>query len=690
MLKNIALFFIFLLLAWIVRPIPFNSIQSEFLGGTLGDPGLYQWLARVALPNILGGHWFDLPAFYPYGQTLAWSDNFILPSTLFWFLKGLGASEPLAWNIIIIIAIALNGFTAYKLAFRILDDKISPLIVGVTFTSYSFLAEHLGHIQLQFAFFIPLTLLLLIDFYRKESFILALVLGFNFLAAFLTTVYYAAFSLLLIFLFCLATFLSEEKKPLLRKFIYQGIGFALPNLFLIPFILPYFNIKETFGGRELYEAFYFSASPLSFFSFGNSNLLYSFTSPWSHSEAHLAAGGVVLLFCWVTVFFIGTKSRNIFFWLALLGHSSGLGAIFIIPTQTGRMIGALALWSSIIFGFLALAYEHKNKFLDDKGERLVLIFYVLTLTLCALSLGPLGNPEKGQLALGPYVLFSKIIPGLEGIRAIGRLGVVWALCISILSAWGAKRVLSDKKFKIPATALLSTIIVIENLNFPIGHGPERPPPQITEKLPTEGTTLIVLPWTSERHARIESWSGFAKSQVQAMNWFALTPNIIVNGYSGMRSKLMTDLAEATRKFPDNRSLNILSTLVGLEKIIYLPEINGDLHFSSTKVSETLGNNGERIFQLIGPFPVDENRPLLLPARANRLVLELSSSGQNPSLASFWDVSENERIGPLLETSINQEWKAIDVSLKPPKNMVRPRRIAIVGNDLLFRKTKWYE
>src|SRR5690606_29944065 len=56
-------------------------ISTHYIGGFQGDAGLYSWLTNLNSQNFLFP-WFETNGFYPYGYSLAWSDNFILPSLL--------------------------------------------------------------------------------------------------------------------------------------------------------------------------------------------------------------------------------------------------------------------------------------------------------------------------------------------------------------------------------------------------------------------------------------------------------------------------------------------------------------------------------------------------------------------------------------------------------------------------------
>ena len=74
---------IFVLVLFFTRQSVFLEIDSKIIGGVYGDSGLYYYLAKSFLRNFTDYPYFQTSMYYPYGYTLALSDNFILSKLLF-------------------------------------------------------------------------------------------------------------------------------------------------------------------------------------------------------------------------------------------------------------------------------------------------------------------------------------------------------------------------------------------------------------------------------------------------------------------------------------------------------------------------------------------------------------------------------------------------------------------------------
>ena len=140
------------LLSYLRWPV-FNLFSTHLLGGTGGDTNLYFWLVTTFPKNLIERGWFETNSFYPYQHTLAWSDNFLFPSSLFYLFHQLaGFSEITSWNILILLAQLFNGLSVFALAKKLGANYPSSLFLGSLFITSSYFAEHLGHPQLQFFF----------------------------------------------------------------------------------------------------------------------------------------------------------------------------------------------------------------------------------------------------------------------------------------------------------------------------------------------------------------------------------------------------------------------------------------------------------------------------------------------------------------------------------------------------------
>jgi len=610
------------------------NINSKFLGGTSGDGGLYVWLLKNNVKNLFTLPWFNTQAFFPYGLSLAWSDNFILPSLLTWPLLKSGASLALSYNSVILLAQYLNGICTFLLAFMLCGNLIGSLVAGSAFMLSSYLSFNIGHPQLQFAFWLPLALIFLFRFLATPNLLYSFFLGLSIFLSFLCTVYYALFIVLAVLVSFVALYLLRPSYLTKREIYIFISGLSFGVMPLIPFVLPYLKVREAFGARFVYEAYFFSANLVSYFSAPASSLLYGFSSKFSIDEAHLFLG-IVAIGLSVLIFLRlgGTKKlRRHFQAFAASFMLLVLSSMSFLPNPYGNYLAALALWILLIsFGLLLKklgALEKKLGFEILTNRALSAIFFLILFFFLAISFGPLGNPDKGELTLGVQRVVYALVPGFDSIRAIARSGIVVLLCLSILSAFGITFLFDSKKLPVWCIYLLALLAPAENLtsSYPIEE--LVPVPVITQRIFKEALqddAVLFLPLTSEvdSNRNVKSWADFAALNTRYMNWGLELGLHVLNGYSGQRSNFMYNLPGQMYDFPDSRSLKAVSSTANLRFIVfcskYYPKF--ELQQFLKKIEQYKSDfalldadqSGNYLFEYIGQTKLDSRSSLYLPS-----------------------------------------------------------------------------
>ncbi len=650
--------FIFAALAtFIARFECFDRINTHSLSGTLGDGGIYLWLLSVVPQALDPENWYNVPAFYPYGQALAWSDNYILPSLLLMLLRSFSTlalpvqSLIVAHNGLLLGATALTGWCVSRLTFRLTGSLLPSCYSCLAVIFCHFFIEHLGHPQLQYGFFLPLSaeVALLITSAstsksdKKATKILrAVLLGIVVGCAFLTAVYYGIFSasIAIIILLCwLATAFSRRCIAELTYLVFGGIlGFSP----FIPFLLPYFATEATFGQRNLYEAYYFSAHLLSYLSAGP---LHTYSgilgkSTWSHSEAHLSLGIISpILLLWGAVstnylhkYKIGITVCFASLMLALATNIHGLG----IPSL--KVASAFLAWIALTSG--VFVFIQSQKLTNSNSIHLGALTLVI-LTSIIFSLGPLGNPVKGELALGPFAVAHQFIPGMGGIRAVSRWGVVVLIFLPVIAA-----VLAHRAYKQIALAKtykraffqyffwLSFMILVFLEQYTTGYGkgmeelPKIPPVvhSMTRSEKNSGA-IIFLPMSHPLSStgEILSWSDFIRRNITAMNASVHLNMPTVNGYSGVKTKIMRDLPRRTRLFPDERSCTALQEISGLKFVVWEQHNKLVIPKSLPSCLSYLGHDdtGYHLFKIKDEVPLNGERTVIASPTSTSILLQFS-------------------------------------------------------------------
>lgn len=701
----------------------FDSFSTHFIGGAEYDSGLYLWLVRTNLQNfsewlryIINDpfsyflidregappfeFWFNTRAFYPYGMTLAWSDNFILPSLAIGGLLKAGLPFASAWNVIIIGASLLNGYATYHLSARLTGNFLASILAGIAFMTWPWFGEHTGHPQLQFAFFLPLAISAMFRFINLCKLHAALLLLLVILCALLTSVYYAIFAGVICGLLLVAIIILSPRS-IKRRHLFLGLlAILIAAPFYYPFTYPYLEVAKAFGERRLYEPYAFSATGLSYLSAPIYSWLYGgVTSHLSHGEGHLFPGITLLLIGACAILFPEkfTKPTKVSVALlisvvASLVTSTYTNSISVITGNWIHYLAAVFAWSSLVLTFFYL-YENK------KSPALIkILFTVLTVFFLIISLGPLGNIAKNEPTLGPFTALFLYTPGLGAIRAIARAGIVVTVGLSMLLALTFNQLPKANHRIAGLKLLLIVFILVENFNviFPLEAEPKRPEIfTLLDEIANKNDAVFVFPYFTElrkKDFQIEKWSQFARLNVNYMNWLAESPIKLVNGYSGQLTWFMREYPRKIVNFPDERSITALSYITNLKYIIVIPKLiaNFSIDDFRSKLQTLKGElvvraedqEGNLLLSLEHTSEIKEGSLIIAPpdrGLKSKLTLNVRGSLVPGTPASTLKLVDAESDEVLDSTAIihDGEFKIVELFPPPAQERVRARRFKLV-------------
>jgi len=727
--KDLSSLLILLGLLFAVRWQVFVSLNSKVFGGFLGDGGLYLWLSRLSLSDISTGGWFNTPAFYPYTRTLAYSDNFILPSLVASTLSTIGFTDTGAYNLILLFAVLLNGYLTYRLSFLLSGKWWPSVIAGGTFMIAAPMTAQTGHPQLLFFFFIPLGLYALFSFAAQPKFIWGFVFGLTLFLSFLTTVYYSIFMVIIGGWFWLSLWVLRPYQFYLKTYLLFLLSSLLGFLPVLPFLIPYLEVSSVFGERGIYEAYAFAASGWSYLSVPPHTLLYPFLEGKSHPEALLFPGFALLSLAGLSFFRAwGSKTfrnqKTLFILclaLALIFADRDLLKPYMedqrLASTIANSLCAMFSWLGLIILALLLRSlrktESKLGFHILTNRSIIALLISIAVLFVFLSFGPLGNPERGQYALGPYRVLYEILPGADALRAISRSGLVAIFIASLLLAFALP--LFERRFKKPTLALgiIAVVIFIENYipRYPLQGLPTRPHVYniLGDLQRSEPGSAIILPLTRTltHHGEIQSWSQFARHSVSYMNWSLESKTPIVNGYSGQRTQIMRQFPRAMKDFPDLRAAISLGALTNIRYIVnhtgyyenfdqqeYLAK--EELHFHNfEKVYED--DDGDILYRYHPPQTrLNSDFDLRVPAYPQGVLqLEIMGLYQPDSPSYQLEIVELDHFDSAtittLEIVANGEWQNFAIPLPAAPQKARPYRIGFVPQARadFFLRDRWH-
>lgn len=521
--KKIVLFlisaFTFIIAAiYITYPLIFH-LGTSTTG--LADELLIAWIHSWVMHAVLSGNIlsiFDANIYYPYKNSLAFSDTFFITSFLTYPVTSIIGQPIVANNLIIIFGLAFLGFSIYILSYYLTKDFGASLFSGLLVIFSPAVLDKRIHLQILAIGSVPIAIFFFLYFLtKKQSRYLALSLLFFLLQAYNSFMpgYFILFSYCIIL-----TFYYLEKRKIKNIFTKKNILLVVTSLLLIiPIILPYYQVSKEFNyTRDIRESIHLALQP--------EDLL--FTSV----DSRLADVINNLPF--------NKVSQNNEF------KSGYLGFVFTV---------------TLLFSFWYILRKLKKK------DYYVKSFITVGLVGLILSFGPvlhlgrqtIHNPFPIPL---PYAVFYYIVPGFQGLRNSARWEMLFILAMAIVIALVFHFAL--KKYSLRKRILLYIILIFfttAEFNFPM---------QFFATVPQKKDFPEVYQWvatTSPKTVFIEmpvyTWDMQPYVFDENLREYYATVHMrkMVNGASGYSPEPWMKLVrEIMRTFPSEGSINKLREL----------------------------------------------------------------------------------------------------------------------------------
>ena len=536
-------------LAYLVLAVVFTWPLSAHLTTTTGsglDPLLQTWVlawdahALITDPRTV----WHAPIFFPYPETLAYSDHHLLLAmmTLPLIITG---GPVLAYNLLVLTSYALTGWAVYLLARDMLartDDMrmriVGAFAAGALFAFGTYRITHVVHLQLLQTAWLPLALLflrrLLCDSETgnrrwRNAALFGLFAGIQCATA-LYYAYFAALALGLSITVRLRDVLNYQRQhDFWQRIGGLALGGALAVLIAAPVTLPYIRVYEYLGVvRSLRELDNWSAPLQAYLAVVPTNWLYGGRGAW-----FAASGGEFALFPGFVTAMLAIASLALAVWERIGNRKS-------VPSA---LIGA----SDAIF--LAL------------------------LASCAwvLSLGVGIRLERGGEMLPipmPYATLYERIPGFGALRVPARWAMLTHLALALLASFTLVHIgqwlrsMVNHRLALIISAVIGTVALVEHASFPLPLATIPTPKPVYAWLGAQRDmrALLELPvGPVPRGAELERIT--VRQFHQIHHWKPLAA-----GYSGIIPFGTTDLLRRVQRLPDDDTLRYLA-LVGVDTLV---------------------------------------------------------------------------------------------------------------------------
>ena len=306
---------------------------------------------------------FDANIFYPAKGTLAYSDATLLQGVLGAPLFWAGVSPTLIYNVLLGAGFTLSGAAMFVLARHLTGSTPSSLVAVVIFVMLPYRVEHLMHLELQWALFIPLTFWAIHRTAESGRWRHALLAGLFVWLQFLASIYYGVFLSLTLLIFVPLMLMFRGHAPRLVFLAKLSVGGLAAALLSLPYLWPYFEASRVVGTRQALEIAQYSAHLTSYLATSEWNRLWGWTAGrWGAMELRLFPGALALILATASVFH--PRRRHVALYAVVLGVvvelSLGMnGSLYrlllthIAPLQAFRAVARFGMIVGCVVAILA-------------------------------------------------------------------------------------------------------------------------------------------------------------------------------------------------------------------------------------------------------------------------------------------------------------------------------------------------
>ena len=280
----------FFTLLLIINTFPL-SLQLGSAIGQHGDSYFSVWRLAWVAHQLRTDPWhlFDANIFYPHRGTLAYSDAMLLPAVVLAPFNWIGISPLVIYNVTLMLAFLASAVAAFLLVRELCGSTLAGLLGGVIFAFSAHRFEHFDHLELQFAFCIPLAVLYWHRAVRSDRGYLTV--GALAAGQVLSSIYHGIFFVSWLSVVTLLWFIRSP----LRGARAAALILWLPLATLAVYSTAYTESRAEVGERSLKELAGYSATPVDFLSAPASSVLYGWTASLGRNERHLFPGIVATI-----------------------------------------------------------------------------------------------------------------------------------------------------------------------------------------------------------------------------------------------------------------------------------------------------------------------------------------------------------------------------------------------------------
>jgi hypothetical protein len=674
------------------------------------DARVFTWVMALIGRRLLGHPLtlFHGNAFYPAGQTLAYTE-LLLPPSLLGLPGFLWGNPVLTYNVLLLTLWPLNGLAMAWIAHALTGSRAAACLAGAVFCLSPYFTEYYLEFQMLLAAVLPVALFAWVRWLETQHprWLAVALAGLTIQG--LTSWYYAIILAVGVIILTVAfVSLRWGGWTWRRNVVALGLGGLCVAMALLPFALPYLAVRREFHyERSLAESAQHYADAASFVEAGSRSRFHRFAPTGHTGETSPFVGFSVLALAATSLIWLrrrpSPRARPRWLGRALLVALAVdlLAAAALAPWlpfryRFGRLSMHLTpapfLDVAVGLGVLLLLVRGWTAWCWAEPRRLVEADWVRVLLLVAgvgavLALGPVIHLAQRELGPGPYLALYHVLLPLHVVRVTARFAVLSVAGLALLAALGF-RVLEDRLRPYPGLRrlVLASVFVVLGLEYAVHPAQyERvsaAPRPVDAALRADPADVAVLEWPTN----------VPGTDADAMFRSLNHGKRLVNGLSGLVPWFVGDLSDLLTRpgtsFPGEDAQIALRRIYPLRYLVVRlgdEAITGEWH----PVWRGLRANSPPLLQFVGSFGAEDlYRVHPLPEHGVRLERWVSyeflhthpvlSATLRPhaireDLEQEVEVRLNDR--PIERVAVNHE-ATLTLALPPPLFTARPNVIAL--------------
>lgn len=300
-------------------------------------------------------HLFDANIFYPERNTLAFSDAMLLPGLLGAPFIWAGVHPVVVHNALLIASFVSAGCGAALLVRHFTPRAGAQLVAGAIFAFAPYRISHLGHLELLWTAFLPLSLLALYRTLESPTLVRGVQLGLALGLQALCSLYYFIFGVVWLVPATVFGLWHAGVRPTRHHIAAAGMAVMVTGLLVSPYIGPYSQARDRLPPRAVAEVERYSAEPMDFLRVSEANRVYSWHPSDAPDERSLFVGAIPLVLAVTAVVWLRTRVAVAWFVLGLFAFDLALGTNGFSYDLVRRVVPPLdGLRAPARFGVLVL------------------------------------------------------------------------------------------------------------------------------------------------------------------------------------------------------------------------------------------------------------------------------------------------------------------------------------------------